>query len=160
MTLRWNQISFGKCSSQMHLCNSTGHRCCWPGTLTATGGAQEPGTASTGACGGGWALGRGSAVSHRSCCISKADDPDIPRGNVKVGAGWWGWGGGLLVVSCHLEHGFCRNRGRGKHPGQAPRWRACPHQTLTWASQCWTQAERCSVSHPLGNEPVFFCEVD
>ena len=59
------------------------------------------------------------------------------------------------MVSCHLERGFCRNRGGGEHPGQAPRWRACPRQSVTQASQCWTQAERCSVSHPLGNEPVF-----
>lgn len=52
-----------------------------------------------------------SAVSHRSCCLSKADDRDIPRGNVKVGAGGVGVGGSCGELS--LGVWFCRNRGWG-----------------------------------------------
>lgn len=123
--------------------------------------SQELGRASTQSMG----LGQGKWGDPQIMLYKQTRQPDVQSGGIKFG-GWQGRrGGGLLKWEGSCTRASCwslslASIGMGvgveawDKPSRVPVL-CCP-ASPAWASPCGKPGQHCSVSHPLGNEPVFF----
>lgn len=170
---KWNQIPFGKCGSQV--CISITQLVSGAAVLAPprpqVRGSQEPGRASMGACGGGWAFGPGEWSVPQIMLYKQTRQPLHPewrcQGLELVGGGGAGAGKrrspGGLGRGPELKLGTAQSLASigigvgGQSPGTCgvPVLRA-PSLPSPDPVRSVLDSGLCSVSHPLGNEPVFF----